>query len=87
MKLYEYLKYNAEHYPTKVGAICNNEEITYLELYDKALLKSSEYKQRIQKCRKAIKRCPYKRAAMTFSLLYYLSLVHSSSFPKVSDNT
>ena len=46
MKLYEYLKYNAEHYPTKVVAICNNEEITYLELYDKALLKSSEYKQR-----------------------------------------
>lgn len=46
MKLYEYLKYNAEHYPTKVVAICNNEEITYLELYEKALLKSSEYKQR-----------------------------------------
>lgn len=46
MKLYEYLKLNATHYPNKIVAICDNEEITYSQLYNRALFKSSEYKTR-----------------------------------------
>lgn len=46
MKLYEYLKTNATNYPNKTVIICNNEEITYSQLFNKALLKSSEYKPR-----------------------------------------
>ncbi len=46
MKLYEYLKQNANHYPDEIVAICDNETITYSQLYEKSLIKSSKYKPR-----------------------------------------
>ncbi len=46
MKLFEYLKDNAKHYPDKIVAVCDNEEITYSQLYEKALLRAADYVSR-----------------------------------------
>ena len=46
MKLFEYLKDNAKHYPDKIAAVCDNEEITYSQLYEKALLRAADYVSR-----------------------------------------
>ena len=46
MKLFEYLKNNANSHPEKFVAICDNETITYSQLYEKALQKATNYASR-----------------------------------------
>ena len=44
MHLEDYLKRNAQQYPSKLAVICDNEQCTYEELYNRSLAKASELK-------------------------------------------
>lgn len=46
MKLFEYLKNNANQYPDKIVAVCDDEKISYSQLFEKASLMSTNYTSR-----------------------------------------